>query len=188
MKVTNKIELEFAGVTLPVVLGEEGHEMVPAKPIIEAVGAQWRRQWERMQTPYLTRRLGVCVVQMYYAGQSREMVCIRLNRVTALLNQLNPESVRSAGNEAAADFLEAKQAEWDDLIHEYETRKGGMLQAATREQSLKLRLYLAVLREKRATSDAHDRASLSAHARALSAAAGIPYQADLIDDAGDAPA
>lgn len=181
MKVINKIELEFAGVTMPVVMGEEGLEMVPAKPIVEAVGAQWKRQWGRMQTPYLTRRLGVSVVHMYYAGQERAVVCIRLDRVAALLNQMNPESVRGAGNEAAADFLEAKQAEWDDLIHQYETRKGGMLSAALKDKALNVRLFLSVLRAKREAVSPAERNALAVQAAALSAAAGVPYQPDLIE-------
>lgn len=181
MKVMNKIELEFAGVTLPVVIGEEGREMVPAKPIIEALGVQWRRQWERMQGPYLTRRLGVSVVQLDYAGQSREMVCIRLDRVAAMLNQINPENVRGAGNEMGADLLEAKQTEWDDLIHEYETRKGGMLSQALKDKALNIRLFLSVLRAKREAVSPAERNALAVQAAALSAAAGVPYQPDLIE-------
>lgn len=181
MNVINKIELEFAGVTLPVVMNAEGAEVVPVKPIVEAMGVDWMRQYRRMQTPYLSRRLGVCIGQMSYAGQAREMVCIRLDRVAALLNQMNPEQVRGAGNEAAADFLEAKQAEWDDLIHEYETRKGGMLQAVTREKAVNIRLFLSVLRAQREESDPIARNALARHAAELSAAAGVPYQPDLIE-------
>lgn len=181
MKVINKIELEFAGVTLPVVMNAEGVEVVPAKPIVEAMGVDWMRQYRRMQTPYLSRRLGTCIGHMSYAGQTREMVCIRLDRVAALLNQMNPESVRGAGNEAAADFLEAKQAEWDDLIHEYETRKGGMLSAALKDKALNVRLFLSVLRAKREAVSPAERNALAVQAAALSAAAGVPYQPDLIE-------
>lgn len=57
---------------------------------------------------------------MPYADQHREMVCIRLDRVAAYLNTINPERVRANGNEDGAAFLEQKQEEWDDLIHAYE--------------------------------------------------------------------
>lgn len=184
MKVNSRIELEFAGITLPVGKDGEGRDIVPAKPISDVFGLEWKRQMKRLQTPYLTRRLGVCGVRMYSAGQLREMICIRLDRVSAFLNQIEPERVRGGGNETGADFLEAKQEEWDDVIHEYETRQGGMLQAIsgeTRTKAINIRLYLSVLRAKRDTSDEADRTALTTMAKALAAEAGAPYQPDLIE-------
>lgn len=121
---TISLNLNFAGAVLPVVDCEDGHQRVPFKPLVECIGLEWARQHKKMQTPYFARRMGTCVEQMYYAGQSREMVLIRVDRVAAYLNTINPESVRAAGNESAADFLEQKHAEWDDLIHAYELKSG----------------------------------------------------------------
>lgn len=183
-KVNTRIELEFANVTIPVEKNADGLEVVPIKPITEIFGLDWQRQYDRLKEPYLTRRLGVCIGHMPYAGQGREMVCIRLDRVTAYLNQINPMKVRSAGNEIGADFLEAKQCEWDDVIHEYESRKHGMLKTAdvaSRNRAINVRLYLQVLREKRVTDDERDRKALSTIAEELAADAGIPYQSDLLD-------
>lgn len=182
MKVNSRIELEFAGINLPVNKDGEGREIVPVKPISDVFGLEWGRQHKKMQTPYLTRRLGVCIGLMYHAGQLREMVCIRLDRVSTFLNQIEPERVRGGGNETGADFLEAKQEEWDDVIHEYESRQGGMLQAIsgeTRTKAINIRLYLSVLRAKRDTSDEADRTALTTMAKALAAEAGAPYQPDL---------
>lgn len=184
MKVNSRIELEFAGITLPIGKDEEGRDTVPVKPICDMLALDWGTQHKKMQTPYLTRRLGVCIVSIPYAGQLREMVCIRLDRVSAFLNQVNPTSVRGGGNEIGADFLEAKQCEWDDLLHEYETRHGGMLQAIsgeTRTKAINIRLYLSVLRAKRDASDEADRTALTTMAKALAADAGAPYQPDLIE-------
>lgn len=184
MKVNSRIELEFAGVTLPVIKDADGRDTVPLKPISDVFGLSWPDQHKKMQTPYLTRRLGVCIGLIPYAGQQREMVCIRLDRVSAFLNQIEPERVRGGGNETGADFLEAKQEEWDDVIHEYETRQGGMIQAIsgeTRTKAINIRLYLSVLRAKRDTNDDADRDTLSTLAKGLAADAGAPYQPDLID-------
>lgn len=184
MKVNSRIELEFAGVDLPIGNDQDGLNIVPVKPICDMLGLDWGTQYKKMQTPYLTRRLGVCVVSIPYAGQQREMVCIRLDRVSAFLNQVNPTSVRGGGNEIGADFLEAKQCEWDDLLHEYETRQGGMLQSIsgeTRTKAINIRLYLSVLRAKRDTNDEADRSALSTLAKGLAADAGAPYQPDLIE-------
>ena len=197
MKVNSRIELEFAGITIPIGKDAEGRDVVPAKPISDIFGLSWEDQRKKINPKpeictgdnpgagsYLSRRLGVCIVPMYNAGQIREMVCIRLDRVSAYLNQIEPERVRGGGNETGADFLEAKQEEWDDLIHEYETRQGGMLQAIsgeTRTNAINIRLYLSVLRAKRDTNDEADRATLTTMAKSLAAKSGAPYQPDLID-------
>lgn len=118
------LNLNFSGVVLPVVDCDDGFQRVPLKPICDLISLSWADQHKKMQTPYFGRRLGICVGDIPYAGQTRQMVLIRLDRVAAYLNMLNPESVRAAGNEAAADFLEAKHLEWDDLIHAYELRRG----------------------------------------------------------------
>lgn len=118
------LQLEFAGVLLPVGTNEQGQKVVPLKPVSDIVGLDWPRQHKKVSETYLSKRLGTCVVPLFYAGQRREMVCIRLDRVSTYLNMLNPEMVRAQGNESAADFLEAKQAEWDDLIDAYERGYG----------------------------------------------------------------
>lgn len=127
------LNLNFSGVVLPVVDCEDGIQRVPLKPIADLIGLSWADQHKKMQAPYFSRRLGVCVGDIPYAGQNRQMVLIRLDRVAAYLNMLNPESVRAAGNEAAADFLEAKHREWDDLIHAYEQQRGQLFGGSFRK-------------------------------------------------------
>jgi hypothetical protein len=114
------LNLEFSGALIPVETDETGIRIVPLKPITDAIGLEWERQRKKVSEPYLTKRLGTCTVQVWGADQRREMICIRLDRVAAFLNTVNPENVRGQGNEAAADFLESKHAEWDDLLDAYE--------------------------------------------------------------------
>lgn len=207
MKVNSRIELEFAGVSLPIGKDAEGRDIVPLKPISDVFGLSWadvkkkigavrptcggdipsagseKQPDSRDASPYLGRLFGVCMGLMYHAGQLREMLCIRLDRVAAWMMQINPERVRAAGNESGAAFLEQKHEEWADLLHEYETRQGGMLQAIsgeTRTRAINIRLYLSVLRAKHDTADEADRAALTVIAKTLAADAGAPYQADLI--------
>ena len=59
MSVKNKIELEFAGLTLPVVQDEDGRDVVPLKPISDVFGLKWETQRTKVRGPYLSRRLGV---------------------------------------------------------------------------------------------------------------------------------
>ena len=167
MSVKNKIELEFAGLTLPVVQDEEGRDVVPLKPISDVFGLKWETQRTKVRGPYLSRRLGVVTRLIPGGMQDFEMVCIRVDRVPAYINQTNPNRMRANGNPAGADFLEEKQADFDDLIHKYEESKGSLQKTVEsgRAVSLKVFLFLNVCREK--------------HAEALSQQAGIPYQPEL---------
>lgn len=214
MKVNTRIELEFAGVTLPIVKDAEGREAVPLKPISDVFGLIWHRQFRKIMpeegtcvTPmcnadtekqpisdaeppenkgkisYLERLLGASVLPVNYAGQVRDMLCIRLDRVETWILQVNPDRVRAAGNETGADFIEHKHHEWADLIHAYETREGGMMQALdaeTRATAINIRLYLAVIREKRNATSERELKALDAIAEALAAKAGAPYQPELL--------
>lgn len=114
------IGLNFGGVVLPIVDGEDGFQRVPLKPICDVVGVEWERQRKRVQEGYLARRLGTCTPLMYWAGQEREMVAIRVDRVAAFLSTISPDRIRAAGNADAADWLESKHQEWDDVLHAWE--------------------------------------------------------------------
>lgn len=176
-----RLSLDFAGVLLPEAKGEHGHDVVPLKPITEVFGLEWERQRKKVQNG-IKRRLGTCTVQMYGEDQRREMVCIRLDRVAAYLNSLNPEQVRAGGNESGADFLEAKQEEWDNLIHQYESRHGMFASHEQREiatRSRKVRDFLAVAKEKRVTEDGKDRQVLGDLMRDMAGDLGFPYQEEL---------
>lgn len=132
------INLIFAGVILPVTDCEDGNRRVPLKPICDAIGVEWDRQRKKVQDGYLARRLGTCTIQMYWAGQDREVVAIRLDRVASYLMSINPDAVRGAGNESAADYLEAKHQEWDDLIHAYEQQHGDLFRTSQYRKAMAL--------------------------------------------------
>jgi hypothetical protein len=133
---------------------------------------------------YFARMLGICTQTILWAGQSREMVCIRLDRVSAYMFTINPNQVRVNGNEAAADFLEKKHQEWADLIHAYESERGDMLRRGATAKVINIRTLLSVCREKRVTTHEPDRRVLEAISKDLSAELGLPYQSDLLDSAG----
>ena len=116
------ISIEYAGLMLPVVKNEQGVDHVPLKPISDVFGLHWPSQHAKMQEEWKAEFLGVCLLDIPYAGeQKRQMVCIRLDRVAAYLLSLNPAKIRDAGNESGAAFLKAKLTEWADALHDYET-------------------------------------------------------------------
>jgi hypothetical protein len=126
--------------------------------------------------------MGTCIGVMPYADQHREMVCIRLDRVAAYLNTINPERVRANGNEDGAAFLEQKQEEWDDLIHAYEMQNGMFALTEHKDAALKIRkthAFLAICREKRATENAEDRKVLAQMMRSMASELGVPYQEEI---------
>lgn len=182
---TVRISLEFSGVILPVDRDEHGREVVPLKPISDVFGLHWQSQHEKVNQGRMLRRLGTCLLDIPYAGQSREMCCIRLDRVVAYLNSINPEKVRTHGNEDGADFLERKQDEWDDVLHAYESQKGGIIHRNNQQykaQSQKLRDMISVMREHRVQSDPQIRATLYKVAGKYAEELGFGcFQYDLVD-------
>lgn len=177
------VSLQFAGVLLPVAADEQGGKVVPLKPISDALGLEWVRQHKRSGEAGRAQRLGTCTVPMYYAGQTREMVCIRLDRVVAWLFSINPEAVRGQGNVKAAEFLEQKQAEWDTVLHDYEAAQGMFgkeLQAEARKRVALTKLWLEVIREHRRTEDAAYRQRLVEAEKQLASELGLPFQPQLV--------
>lgn len=178
MSVNNlMVSLEFADVVLPVAQDESGRDVVPLKPITDVFGLQWERQRKRVQEPEKQRRLGTCTVQMYGAGQQREMVCIRIDRVATYLFSLSAESIRSAGNEDGAAYLERKQEEWDNVLHAYEQHVGGTIRISQR--SKQVRDLALIARVHKATDDPKIRSYLAATADQLATDLGLPHQSDL---------
>jgi hypothetical protein len=127
MKSPIHISIAFGDAILPVIDCEDGHQRVPLKPIVEQVGAQWEGQRRKLNPEsYLWQRLGAEITtfkcgEMQLKQGNPTHLCIRIDRVTAYLNTLNPQNIRGKGNHDAADWLEAKHSEWDDALHHYET-------------------------------------------------------------------
>lgn len=180
---TLALELEFAGVVLPIALDEAGNQVVPLKPITDVFGLDWKGQYRRTQVPDLREYWGVSTYRFTHAGQQREMVGILLNRVIAFLHSVSPSSVRAAGNEAGATFLTRKWREWGDVMSIYEQHRQGALSNLTPADivhtSRRTRDLLAVMREKRAVSTAADRAYLTALTQRMAADLGLPHQDEL---------
>lgn len=115
-----KLSIAFGDTFLDVIPCDDGHDRVTLKPICDVIGVNWQTTTRKIKEgTYLFRRLGVNLTPL--KGGQKPHICIRLDRVTSFLNTLNPEKVRSMGNVDTADWLEAKHAEWDDALHNYET-------------------------------------------------------------------
>lgn len=149
------LSIAFGDAILPVVDCDDGHDRVPLKPIADEIGINWQTVTRRLEAGrYLHRRLGVKVTPS--RGGQKPDICIRIDRVTAFLYSLNPDMVRGKGNAEAADWLEAKHAEWDDALHAYEIHGG----AARAGQNGALRDLLGLIKARNAAVNLRERQAL----------------------------
>lgn len=122
-----QISIAFGNVMLPVIECEDGHDRVPMRQISDEIGLSWPAQARKVEEgKYLNKRLGVQIRSLKATDKDEndgklKQICLRVDRVEAFLNTINPENVRGMGNDESADWLEAKHREWDDALHEYET-------------------------------------------------------------------
>jgi hypothetical protein len=195
MTSTNKqrihLSIGFGDAILPIIECEDGHQRVPLKPIVEQIGAKWETQRLKVQPEkYLGRRLGAQITTLKGGEISQKQgnpthLCIRIDRVTAFLNTINPENVRAMGNDDTADWLEAKHQEWDDALHQYETagfavNKGHYSNREAKEKGYRRMVF--ILREKNKIEDAGDRRLIASIIKDMAEAQGLSYQTDLLDD------
>lgn len=195
MTSTNKqrihLSIGFGDAILPIIECEDGHQRVPLKPIVEQIGAQWEGQRRKVQPEnYLGRRLGAEITTLKCGEISQKQgnpthLCIRIDRVTAFLNTINPENVRAMGNDDTADWLEAKHQEWDDALHQYETAGFAVNKSHYSNREAKEKGYrrmVFILREKNKIEDAGDRRLIASIIKDMAEAQGLNYQTDLLDD------
>lgn len=121
------LSIAFGDVILPIINCDDGLDRVPLKQICDQIGLDWSSQRRKLiGDDYLTKRFGLILggdipALIAQIGIKRDPVLIRIDRVTAFLNTINPQKVRAHGNINAADWLETKHEEWDDALHNYET-------------------------------------------------------------------
>jgi len=180
------LNIEYAGLQLPITKNERGEDVTPLKPISDLFGLQWERQRKKIAgSPHLSKYLGTCTVHMYGAGgQKREFLCIKVDRIAAFLMSISPDAVRSQGNVSAADFLEQKLNEWADALHDYEEIGIAInLNHAKAQDSLRRERmsFMAACKIKAGLTDEKDRKASEHVIKAWAGELGAPYQPDLLD-------
>lgn len=192
----------YAGLTLPVVKNEQGQDVTPLKPISDLFGLRWRQQLEKVsKSEYLRRYLGVCTLASSRAGsqktpdsdtctltsggaddQKREQTCILVKRVAAFLMSISPEMVRAKGNTDGAKFLEEKQEEWADALHDYEEIGVAVNtnHIKQQEQTRKLRTaFFQAMGVQNKTENPAARKAIGQVVQQMAAELGVAYQPDL---------
>lgn len=117
-------------------------------------------------------------------GSAGLPIYIRLDRVAAFLQTINPDKVRAAGNVSSAEHLESKISEWDDALHDYEELGFAVNLNHVRNQEATGRQCMRVaslLKIKAQLPDQKERCLMDALIAKSANGLGIPYQPDLID-------
>lgn len=199
--------ITYAGILVRVVKFN-GVEYVLLKTISDAVGSVWRDQRKKvLDSQWLRRRLGVIEADLLaeFENSGEDIltsnsdsggdiltsnptygvpIYIRLDRVAAFLNTINPDKVRAAGNVSAAEHLESKISEWDDALHDYEELGFAInLNHAKSQESLRKQRasFAQMIGVKNRTPSQNDRQALSTVIGQMADELGINYQPDFID-------
>ena len=116
MSRTLDLNFDFTALALPIGRHRAGVDVVPLQPICKALGLDWEIERARVHDPDGWQRFGSCLFAIKYAGERREMVCIRLDRVIAFLATIDLDTIPKQGNDAAIAFLLRKQKEWGAVL------------------------------------------------------------------------
>ena len=126
--------ISFHG-THMMVYSYQDKDYVPAKPIADIIGIDWRQAKRSMlkddnQKLYESIRLSMSKIsnlggdispQTSENDSLTDAVCIRFDRVEMFLARVNTSRLRSHGNIEAADYVLKLQTEWAQALHNYET-------------------------------------------------------------------
>lgn len=115
-------------------------------------------------------------------GQIRAQTCILVSRVAAFLMSINPEKVKAIGNRSGAKFLEEKQEEWADALHDYEEIgvAVNVNHIKQQEQTRKLRTaFFQAMGVQNKTENPAARKAIGQVVQQMAAELGVQYQPDL---------
>lgn len=155
--------IRFHGLILLVVEADE-IQYVPAKPIVDLLGLDWRNQRTAIQTGDNAVLYGSCRLispvinavsggditplppsgnraaddldteNLSQIGDRRTDLYIRLDRSQMFLARVNTSRVRSHGNVDAANYLLTLQIEWAEALHSYQLHGVAVKQGSMAER------------------------------------------------------
>lgn len=111
------IQLSYGTVMLPLLQCEDEHLRVAMKPVCEMLGVDWKNQKRKLLSKrLLAERLGFRLLLAENTdGLAKDSYSIRVDRIVAYIDSLNPRMLAAKGNHAAADWVERKHEEWDSV-------------------------------------------------------------------------
>jgi len=140
--------IRFRSLTL-LAVSHNGQQYVPARPICELIGIDWKTQKNVLEDDYGQEMYGTCWLVSPKINGILELKLpkschIRLDRVAFFIARINPKRVQANGNLEAAQWLMALHHEWAEVLHRYETH--GIAVKAGRNTALEELLRMTKLR------------------------------------------
>lgn len=119
----------FHGMTLPVITFENV-KYIPAKPIVDAIGLDWRSAKKSILEEdnailYGTKWINAPKIAGLGGASTPsedQTVCFELEHARSYIMRVNTRQVKAQGNKEAAKQIQALQKEWSTAIHNYETK------------------------------------------------------------------
>lgn len=113
----------------------------------------------------------------------KDTLFIRLRRVQMYIARISIGHVRgTGGNSSSAEYLLALHEEWADALHDYETNGIAIKTSHIKQESSKIRDFLAVCKEKRMNDNPNERKVLSSMIKDMAEKIGHSYQNELFDE------
>ena len=119
--------IHFHGLNL-LVVEHQGVEYVPARPLAELAGMQWKGAQKSLNDGDNAVLYGTCRLNPpVFAGHGitgypeNGITYIRLDRSRMFMARISTNNMRAKGNATAADQVLALQTEWAEVLHAYET-------------------------------------------------------------------
>ena len=173
--------IHFHGLNLPVVQ-HAGTDYVPAKPLNDLAGIDWRTAKRSMVDPENVVLYGTtALIPPSIAIQggdipTREALFIRLDRAHMFLARIQTSRMRSHGNAEAADLLLKLQVEWAGALYRYET--DGIAVKAQQNRDRQQNSLGGLIKARNAITSPGERAALTAMIGDICNRLGFPIPAD----------
>lgn len=185
-----------------VILGKEirtieinGVAYVSARDTSDVFGLDWRRQKQALLTPDSVILYGVIDISTSdfadslslcsgYRADKQDEIYLRMDRSTMFVARVSTERMRANGNNEGAEAILAKQLDYAQALHDYETLGIAINRNHFGAEEILCKQRLAVgklIQIKTNTPDLADRRVLSQLIGDAAAEIGAAYQPDLID-------
>lgn len=112
----------------------------------------------------------------------KDTLFIRLRRVQMYIARISIGHIRAKGNLSSAEYVLALHEEWADALHDYETNGIAIKTSHIKQESSKIRDFLAVCKEKRMNDNPNERKVLSSMIKDMAEKIGHSYQNELFDE------
>jgi len=131
--------IRFHGLELAL-LNAEDVDYIPAKPLCDLAGVNWRTARRTLESGdnarlFGTKRLAPPLIEGlnghlgakmgegpgYKASPLESVLCLRMDCSRGYLFKISTDRMRAKGNHDGADQLHALQKEWAKVLHDYET-------------------------------------------------------------------